>query len=257
MLLLPTNVVVNVYRTFSAGSPYPVQGTTAAVANLAGHLKHHLNNGKFGRGNYLHWTHLLYLPPGTDIRSGYDSQLNAFGSAAADTVTIQDFPIPGFCTAFFVVLVQRAYRGTRGDCLKVYLDRMQPQQGSCFSAGGVTRPCCPNALPLTLHLSVANVSGCACGDGFTMPLTYNPITTLWEGSGNFCSGSTLTLGYSCGTSSCADAGFSATLDGHAITPTSPDAGCSCSPLMTVFSSVVLPGAAGNCPGATVKFTFTT
>jgi hypothetical protein len=95
------NASVTIYRNFSASNPYPADGTRPSAKDVPGVLKHHMKNGRFGRGMaagaQLFWTHLLYLEDTVDIRSAYDSQLRAADPTRADTVLIGDYPIPGKC----------------------------------------------------------------------------------------------------------------------------------------------------------------
>jgi len=253
-LRLAPNAVVDIYRGFNAASPYPVVTTPIAVASVAGHLRHHVRHGRFGHGTSLRWTHVLYLAPDVDIRSAFNSHLNAWQPANADTVLLADYPVAGWCTAFFVVLVQRLNRGETGECLRVCLDRLQPQLGPC-PGPGVLRPCCANPLPATLHATLQDISGCPCMDGEVVTLTYDANTGGWSGLKNVCVGVSITMGFSCGSASCADASVAGTFDGQNYGPATVDAGCSCAPLQMVFSGIILGGST-QCPGATVKATIT-
>jgi len=254
-LLLPVNVTVDIYRTFDAVNPYPVASTPSAASQVPGHIRQHTRLGRFGWDQQLYWTHVLYLPPHTDIRGAYNSQLNSWPMSQADTVVIPDYPAASWCTAFLVVLVQRLNRGNRGDCLCVYLDRLQPRQGPCQQ--GVTLPCCSNPLPLTVHATVQNVSGCPCIDGEVVALTYQPITHSWEGFKDVCGGShRIELGYSCGIDSCDTATLTGSFAGFNFPNPTLDPGCSCSPLHMGFSGITFNSFATICPNATVKITIT-
>ncbi len=251
MLLLPLNATLDVYRGFNAAAPYP-SGTPAGT--VRGYLRHHVRNGRMGRNAPLRWTHVLYLPPDADVRSAFNAHLNAWQSSNADTLLLADYPIPGWCTAFVAVLVQRLDRRGRSECLRVCLDRLRPQSGPC-SGSGVLLPCCPNALPTTLHATVQNVSGCPCLDGIVVPLTYSSATTSWSGGIAVCGGSQISMGFQCGISSCATAGLTGNFDGYNFTSATVDPGCSCSPPQMVFGNVVL-NAASQCPSGVVKVTVT-
>lgn len=135
--MLNTNVTLDIYRTFSAANPYPIQGTKAAAAGVSGRLRPHVQRGRFGfQDPKIKWTHLLELEAGVDIRSAYNSWTGpSEPSGNADTVLVKDYPIVGRCSAFYVVLVQRSGRGQADEHLSVYLDRLQPRMGGCFSAG--------------------------------------------------------------------------------------------------------------------------
>jgi hypothetical protein len=252
-LLLPTNVSVDIYRGFSASIPYPVASTPAAMAQAAGRIEQNIRLGRFGHGQFLHWTHVLYLPPGTDVRSAYNSLLNSWPAAQADTITIADYPIPGWCTAFLVVLVQRIGRGTPGDCLRVYLDRVQPRQGACQQ--GHNLRCCPNPLPDTVHATIRNVSGCACLDGEVVALTFESLTSRWVGDKDICGSHPISLGFDCGVTSCDTASVTTIFDSINQTTVDVLPGCSCSPLNMVFDNLTLTDTT-SCPDAIIQYTIT-
>jgi len=124
-LPLAANVIVDIYRTADPGSPYP--GGSPAVSGVPGHLRPAATNGRFGSADWLKWTHLLYLPPGTDVRDAYNSQLDpARDDAIADTVILHDSTVGGRKTAYYAVFVEVVARGTAVQHLRVYLDRFQP-----------------------------------------------------------------------------------------------------------------------------------
>jgi hypothetical protein len=124
-LFLTPNVSVSIYRTANPSSPYP--SGSPALSGVSGYLRPMVQNGRFGTALYLHWTHILYLPPGTDIRDAYNSQLDpSRNNTIADTVIVQDSSNPNTKTAYFVVFVEIVLRGTPGQYVRAYLDRFQP-----------------------------------------------------------------------------------------------------------------------------------
>src|SRR4051794_20770110 len=133
----PPNCTADVYRGFNPSNPYAPPHRPAALTGISGHLRRDAEAGRFGyfagaaqnAAAPLHWTNLLLVPVGTDLRSAYNAELNAFGEANGDTVMVPDYPTPGTCTAFVVVLVQRVGRGSPGDHLRVHLDRARPSYG--------------------------------------------------------------------------------------------------------------------------------
>jgi hypothetical protein len=133
-MTIPTaNCNVSIFRNFNASKPYPAAGAQPA-ATSAGYIKHAVKLGKFAfAAKGLYFTHQLYLPLGTDIRSAYNTQLNTENPQNADTVFIQDYPNAGQCTAFYVVLAQN---NRAGQFLEVYLDRLLPKSGKCIQRGG-------------------------------------------------------------------------------------------------------------------------
>lgn len=121
----PANVTVDIYRTANLSNPYP--GGSPAVSGVPGFLKPVVETGRSGTANWLHWTHILYLPPETDIRDAYNSQLDpARNNTLADTVILQDSAVAGRKTAYYVVFVEVVARGSPAQHLRVYLDRFAP-----------------------------------------------------------------------------------------------------------------------------------
>lgn len=124
-LPMPPNVTVDIYRTANPNSPYPVG--TAAVPGVPGYLKPYAQSGRHGTANWLKWTHILLVPPTTDVRDAYNSQLDpARNNTLADTVVLKDSKNQSNKTAFYVVFVEVVLRGTPFVHLRVYLDRFQP-----------------------------------------------------------------------------------------------------------------------------------
>lgn len=125
VLFMPPNVSVDVFRTANPASPYP--GGSPAVSGVKGFLRPYVQSGRFGSASYLKWTHILLLPPGTDIRDAYNSQLDpARNNTVADTVIVQDSGVAGRKTAYYVVFVELVARGTSVQHLRAFLDRFLP-----------------------------------------------------------------------------------------------------------------------------------
>jgi len=60
--------------------------------------------------------------------------------------------------------------------------------GSCDA--GITVACCPNQISGTLAATITSVSGCACLDGLTYPLLWQPANQRWaSGQVQACGGS--------------------------------------------------------------------
>jgi hypothetical protein len=124
-LPMPPNVSVDVYRTADPSSPYP--GGGPAVSGVKGYLKPAVTDGRFGTAQYLKWTHILFVPPGTDVRDAYNSQLDpSRTNGNADTIILDDSTISGRMTAYYVVYVEVVARSTAQQYLRVYLDRFAP-----------------------------------------------------------------------------------------------------------------------------------
>src|SRR5579862_567331 len=124
-LPLPPNVTVNIYRTANPSSPYP--SGSPAVSGVPGYLKPAVLNGRFGTASFLKWTHILYIPPDTDIRDAYNSQLDpSRNNTIADTVILADSTVAGRMTAYYVVYVEIIARASTIQHIRAYLDRFQP-----------------------------------------------------------------------------------------------------------------------------------
>lgn len=124
-LFMAPNVAVDIFRTANPSSPYP--SGSPAVAGVSGYLKPIVANGRYGTALWLHWTHELLLPTGTDIRDAYNSQLDpSRDNSLADTVIVYDSTTAGVETAYFVVFVELMDRGTAAEHIRAYLDRFQP-----------------------------------------------------------------------------------------------------------------------------------
>ncbi len=123
--LVPNNVSVDIYRTANPTSPYTLGTLSASGVN--GFLKPAARDGRFGAASWLKWTHVLLLPPTTDVRDAYNSQLDpSRDNTLADTIIVHDSTTPTTTSAFYVVFVEQAARGTAAATLRVYLDRFQP-----------------------------------------------------------------------------------------------------------------------------------
>jgi hypothetical protein len=104
----------------------PLPTGSPAVAGVPGYLKPVVTNGRFGSAQWLKWTHILILPPGTDIRDAYNTQLDpARNNTNADTVVLTDSGGTKK-TPFYVAFVELAFRGTPLAQIRAYLDRFQP-----------------------------------------------------------------------------------------------------------------------------------
>lgn len=123
-LPIPSNVTVDIYRMANPQMPVP-QGNPA-VPGIKGYLKPVVQTGRHGTAQYLKWTHILILPPNTDVRDAYNTQLDPNRqNNSADTVVLTDSGGVNK-TPFYVVFVEQAFRGTPLAQIRVYLDRFQP-----------------------------------------------------------------------------------------------------------------------------------
>jgi hypothetical protein len=123
---MPPNVTVDIYRNSNPNNPLPTG--VPAVPQAQGYITPYVASGRLGSAQWLKWTHILYLAPGTDVRDAYNTQYDpARSNNLADTVVLTD---SGGVkkTPFYVVFVELAFRGTPLAQLRVYLDRFQPSQ---------------------------------------------------------------------------------------------------------------------------------
>jgi hypothetical protein len=223
MALPPPNVTFDVYTGFNPANPYAPPDVPARLCDQQGFLRQHVRNGRFGFVGYgqpLHWTTLLLLPLGTDIRDGWDGNTNIYREANGDTILMHDYPVPGTCSAFVVVFVQN-----RGGALRCYLDRAQPNYrepcppcpgigaggggggsgggggggGSGGGEGGAIQDGCCNTLSAVVYLTVSGITGsswgnpCACWPGSTtVSLSWVASRRLWSGSLSPCDASETT-----------------------------------------------------------------
>jgi hypothetical protein len=123
-LPIPPNVTVNIYRTANPNAPYTLGNP--GPQNVKGYLQPRVQTGRHGTAQWLKWTHILYVDPSVDVRDAYNSQLDPNrDNTKADTVIL--FDSGGVKkTAFYVVFVEYASKGTNVNHLRVYLDRFQP-----------------------------------------------------------------------------------------------------------------------------------
>ena len=123
-LIVPPNVSVDIYRTANPSAPYTL-GTFSAT--VRGYLKPAVQNGRFGSASWLKWTHLLLLPPGTDIRDAYNSQLDpSRDNTKGDTIVVHDSTTSSTKVAYYVAFIEEVARGSSAVHLRAYLDRFQP-----------------------------------------------------------------------------------------------------------------------------------
>jgi hypothetical protein len=124
--LSPNVSTLKVKRGCTPISPYPVEGTAMAIDPLKGFFKPQAGHGRFGgTGTDLHWTAVLAVDPGTDIRDGFSGHFQSFNHNDADTVYYPDYPQQGACRAFEVIYVEDVAQGTALAHRKVYLDALK------------------------------------------------------------------------------------------------------------------------------------
>jgi len=171
------NCKLDVYRGFNVNNPLGAVQGNPILKDVQGFLRPYVRNGRFGYRQSIYYTTLVYVNLGTDIRDGFNSNLNTINAAQADTIVVKDYPIDGKNTAFLPVLCQRAGRINPLSFIKVYLDK----------AGNPEQPiCCPN-VPNRLYVQISDTFGnCLCMDGAYFAIDFTPSTTRWEGTFNAC-----------------------------------------------------------------------
>jgi hypothetical protein len=150
-----SNVTFDLYPGYSAASPLPQSNVAPLVSRARGMLVTMMELGRFGyQAQDLYFTNCLLVNPPAAGQDPYASQLApgiSLSSAGQATVVILDYPIPGKCCAFCVVLIQRINRGAPGEHYRIYLDRALPLD-KIVSAPDPRYPCI--------------AQGCgACGNG--------------------------------------------------------------------------------------------
>jgi hypothetical protein len=254
------NVVCDVYRGFNPQDPYAPPNTPAAVIGLQGFLRHHLRNGRFGYvpagAQPVYWTHVLAVPVGTDVRSAWNSEQNAFNEAQGDTVLVHDYPAAGTCCAFVCVMVQERSRGQAGPYLRCYLDRARPSYGAACpdpTLGPITNTCCPGVnFPQTIHATLHNVVGCPLLDGVSLALPWNPFARLWSGTTTVFGNQQINIGLACTNGQWAPAGNVCGAPMANVLPLSQ----SCTPFALTYSFQVFNSGCCGSP-ATMRLTYTT
>lgn len=232
------NCTFDVYRGYNPANPYSPPTRPAALTGMTGVLRHHVRNGRFGwqipganpPNVALHWTNTLEVPLGTDIRGAYNAELNTFPEANGDTVMIADYPRPGCCTAFAVVMVQRRNRGDSMDHLRIYLDRARPLYGQ--GCPDPTEDNCCGLSDGTLYATITDLGGCGCMAG-SWPIDGGP-SGGWSDRANFaCGGNRLAMALTCGS----EWVFTFACSGEAIYDAAIPQSVNCDPFQLVFAAV--------------------
>ncbi len=108
------NTTCDIYRAGSA-PPSPPDVASVPIQLVANFAKFRMSIGQ-GLAREFRFTHLAFVPAGTDVRDGFDSGTS--DPLLADMLYVPDQS----GTAFVVRFVQRLGDGTR----KLYLDRTMP-----------------------------------------------------------------------------------------------------------------------------------
>jgi hypothetical protein len=142
---IPSPVAFDLYAGFQPRKPYPQQNPGPLLSSR-GLLLPAAEYGKFGyQAKFLFFTHVLVVDPNKPRQDAYNTQNDpARDNTQGATVVVADWPVPGRCTAFYVVLAQRVNRGGAGDTVKLYLDRAQPRDKPNPAAAGY--PCVKQTL---------------------------------------------------------------------------------------------------------------
>jgi hypothetical protein len=124
-----SNVTFDLYPGYSPASPLPQSNIQPLVMRARGMLVTMMELGRFGyQAEGVYFTNCLFVNPPGAGQDPYASQLvgGTPSSPGQATVVILDYPIPGKCCAFRVVMIQRVNRGTPLDHYRIYLDRALP-----------------------------------------------------------------------------------------------------------------------------------
>ena len=183
-----TNISFDVYPGYNAAKPYPDNTVAPKLQSVRGYMRHHVKAGGFGyqMPQPIFWTHNLYVPLGTNIQDAYKTQLGIGAVSQGDTILVSDYPLPGRCQAFLVVLIQVLDRGTPNMQLRIFLDRAQPSLNPCPKRKRIQSRCCNNQdLPDVLYATIVGAGPCACANGLSTPLIWDPTFNVDNSRGGW------------------------------------------------------------------------
>lgn len=115
----------------------------------------------------------------------------------------------------------------------------------CCCPEGITVDCCDRPIPEVLTLTLTSTADCACIDGMSIVLTWDPVDSVWSGfgTGGFasCTVDTAEWRLSCGAASSDCSGWTLVLNGPngggsclSVSDTA-NPGCTCDPLVLEFT----------------------
>jgi hypothetical protein len=123
MSLPSSNTTCDVYRN---GNAPPAAPDVAAVKGFLTADFGGPHTAAMTTTTSVRWTHVLLVPPGTDLRDGYGPG-SVIGQETIDTTKNDWVYVPDKNgTKFAVIFVERLGRGTSQDCLRAYLQRQVP-----------------------------------------------------------------------------------------------------------------------------------
>jgi hypothetical protein len=151
------NVIFDLYPAFSPQQPYPFSSLTPIIRQGQGGLAGRVQLGRLGyQTKNLYFTHVLTVDPNNPRQDAYNTQNDpGRDNTKGGTVIIADYPIPGRCTAFYIVLVTRIAPGTPLEQVQLYLDRCQPIDKPTIDKASTIYPC----------LIDPSLYGCHCPSG--------------------------------------------------------------------------------------------
>ena len=154
---------------------------------------------------------------------------------------------------------------SKGHYVHAWLYKILPYQlikNPCPQILGITVGCCSSPLPRTLYCTIQNESGCACLDGLVVPIAWDG-SQFWTGNKlSDCGRQPMSFTFTCPGASPPDCGsfvLYAACNDIASDPygTTPDAGCTCDPLVLTYSDVNLSDS--SCcsgPGSKIRIVVT-
>jgi hypothetical protein len=100
-------------------------------------------------------------------------------------------PPLGLTTYSFTLTDDQVQQITDYTNLRLLVSTIPDCSSSSSSSSGpeVIVPCCPNPIPATLSVTFFGATNnCACLDGTSTTITWNPVSSSWEGSVGVCGG---------------------------------------------------------------------
>jgi hypothetical protein len=122
MALQRANTTCDIYRNINAPPAAP------DVAGVKGYLTPDFagpHRAAVVTGTIQRWTHVLLVPPATDVRDGYPSAPPGPGEESTPGTQDHVYVPDKNGTKFEVIFVERLGRGTAADAKRVYLQRQQ------------------------------------------------------------------------------------------------------------------------------------
>ena len=114
--------------------------------------------------------------PVVSLSSLSPSSLSKSSSSASPSSSSRSASISHSALTSPLPIVRKFY------CLEAPAFLPQSSISASSMSAGISTNCCPGPVPSTLYATITNVQNCPNLNGFTIILTYNPVTQAWESS---------------------------------------------------------------------------